>query len=174
VNALASTSALVELDFHEYRLAMQVGLSRYLESASGMGKLHPRALVNWTDGASAECAFAKMLNIHWGATVWTSANNRLDPETEECGDVGEYQVKLQRVLPEDVLRSEPKMTLKPKDKTFRSQQKFVLAVGGCLKFMFVGWIYGYEAMTPDRWIASRGLWVIPQSAMYAIATVRQS
>jgi hypothetical protein len=106
------------------------------------------------EGALAEMAAAKALNLYWDAPVNTF-------NAPDRGDVGPYEVRRRSQQDHDVL-------IRPRD----ADDKIHIAVfGSAPRFRVAGWCYGREAKQPE-WSQTHGgrdpAWFMPQARLHSL------
>lgn len=109
---------------------------------------------NSIEGALAEMAFARAMNLYWDGKLYDLTK----------GDVGFWEIRQTKHL-------EGKLRIKPSD---NSDAPFVLVTGECGHYFVRGWIYGFEGKQDKYWqdIAKQNrfsFWV-PQSDLRPIQT----
>ena len=125
---LKSLQMLIKLELPEIMIASQVGIMRQLEDIkkdkkSFSGEKKEGAWQRHIEGALAECALAKHLNVYWNKKPWPAP------------DVGEVEVR-SNAYPNADLRIEPK---DPDDR------KFYLLTGLNGTYTIRGWMYAGDA-----------------------------
>lgn len=147
---------IVTLSWPEVHYGVGIGsrrqmfaLQKNLQHANGLES----SINDWSihiEGACAEEAVAKYLNIFWSGSI----GELLTP------DVGKFQV-----------RSTPlahgRLIVQKKDP---DDAVFILATGTIPRFIIVGWMYGHEAKRGEWWCDPQGTnrhaYFVPQSALH--------
>lgn len=126
----------IRLEWYELEQAGIIGLQRQIEAFRK--NLTPK-LGYWSwhshiEGALAELAVAKALNIYWAGGV----------NTFGAADVGaDIQVRLRKPkTPEEL----PALIVRPNDKP---TDIYILVTGESPQFTVVGWISGLQAQNPE-------------------------
>ena len=134
---------------------MVAGLVGSMRSVSSMGRLVQKKYSNesqWQidgDGAAAEMAFAKWMNVYYEPTV----------NTFKAPDVGVLQIRSTR-------HEHGKLIIRSKDV---KDEAFVLVVNRVPEFDIVGWIQGSDAKQ-DKYLydpnnINSPAWFVPQDAL---------
>lgn len=120
----------VKLEEYEIEMAAFVGIRRKANSISKKRKSANYNLGGWdadVEGALAEMAVGKALNIYWNGSVNTFTNGP--------NDVGKFEVR-------STLNKEGSLVIRPKDS---DSETYILVTGSCPDYELVGWMKGKEA-----------------------------
>jgi hypothetical protein len=151
----------VKLGYSELVIGAIVGCLRHIEAVvRGRKDQHGFEGDGWgahIEGAFAEMAAAKALNLYWDAPL----NTFNDPHR---GDVGLYEVRRRSRQDYDVL-------IRPRD----ADSKVHIAVfGSAPRFRVAGWLLGHEAKQ-DKWLRPHAdrtpAWFIPQGELHPLDTL---
>ncbi len=150
---------IIELNHTEQLIATHVGAlrrwhSRERGSQDQIIGSDPAALDR--EGAMAEMAFAKYLNIYWDFGVGTYKKP----------DVGSYQVRMAVANLDNWDKSRTSLILRAND---AESQKYVLAVGRRGKYALPGWILGLAGKKPEHLRSGQHpAWFVPIGALEPI------
>ena len=143
---------IVDLEWHEYNAAAQVGMLRKSQSIAkkhkdGYGsKMSARPIFDagWSViSAASELAAAKGLNRYWDFSV----NTYKDP------DLHELEVKCQMHHSQDPAKDKNYLIIRP---DFHEHRKYMLVVcHSHTRYELMGYIHGSDAIRDD-WIAKVG------------------
>lgn len=135
--------AHIKLDWYEMQQAAACGVSRQIESFrhNAKPKLGYWSWHSHIEGAAAELAVAKALNIYWPASV----------NTYKGPDLGlNIQVRLRE--PSTSSAFQPQLIVRPTDK---DSEVFILVVGNSPEFTVAGGIVGLSAKR-ESWLCDPG------------------
>ena len=149
----------ITLNSAELLVAAQVGSMRRVASMKRkLGVYLHSGKDNWAidiDGAAAEMAVAKHLNVYWVPSV----------NTGKSADVGNFQVR-------STEHEHGKLIIREND---AKNEKFILVIYKPPTFKIVGWIYSDDAKTNKYWKEPDeigvGAWWVPQSDLRPMETI---
>ena len=164
VEAVAVDPDLVVLTRSEMNLAAQVGVMRQIDNLvkgrrDAYGASRSNAWSMHIEGAAAELAFARWINLFWSGSI---GNLKAD-------DVGTFQVRTS-------LQHGGRLILHEGDKEDRI---FVFLTGSMPEFHLRGWILCRDGKKPEYWSdpqGSRPAYFVPQwvlNPMWKLREVQQ-
>lgn len=145
----------IELTSQEIQIASMVGIQRQVEDiekrkSSFRGETQTGAWQRHIEGALAECAFAKYLNVYWSKRPYP------------LPDVYDSEVRSTPYL-------SGVMAIDPIDKDDR---KYYLLTGINGSYTIRGWLYGKDCKRPEWWRKLRQdrpeCFCVPQSALKSL------
>ena len=140
---------------YEILMAAEVGMRRKIISLDSPDTLkETNDNLRWQidiEGACAELAVAKHLNLYWDGSV----------NTFKKPDVGEYQVR-------HTTRNNGRLIVRQKD---ADNEVYILVTGLAPVFNVVGWMVGGEAKA-DKYKMDDYSWFVPQSELKSIAELK--
>lgn len=142
---------LVILTPAEMFLAAQVGVSRNIRAKrrglNDVGGLQSTGWAEHIEGACAELAFSRALNLRW---------NAMCEREGKIADVGPYEVRLRTEHHRDLIVRE----------NDPDERAIALVTGCCGEYVLRGWIYAGDAKL-ERYLFAHGgrspAWFVPQS-----------
>jgi hypothetical protein len=151
----------IRLGFSELLVGVNVGSLRNIESvlknrsADKHGEPTVDPWVRHIEGALAELAAAKALNVYWSAPVNTFKTG---------GDLGQYEVRLG-------FEDDYRLIIRNDD---ADEKIYILVVGRAPTFRVAGWMLGRDARKP-QWLRSPGgrppAWFVPRSKLRSLGTL---
>lgn len=145
--------AIVALTTTEWQHAAVVGVTRRIKArSSSREEVYGSPVAPWDadiEGACAECAVAKSLEVDWQA----------ETEPDHAGDVGEIGVRHSK-------RADASLILHPGDP---NEKVFVLVTGTDGNYRLRGWILACDGKQKQYWRDPSGkgrfAFFVPQSAL---------